>query len=84
LTIKTVTKDHVLPLAQGGTDNKSNIRPACKVCNNLKGALTLEQFKEVAKQAWKDRLKSKSWQHLFSRFGEVGVMFYYEGETYGN
>lgn len=28
------TKDHVIPYAQGGTDDLSNFRPACRSCNS--------------------------------------------------
>jgi 5-methylcytosine-specific restriction endonuclease McrA len=80
LTPKTVTREHIVPKSQGGSSK--DIRPACMVCNQLKGHMTLEQFKELAKQAWENRstIKSKSWRYLFNRFGEVGVLFYYEGE----
>jgi 5-methylcytosine-specific restriction endonuclease McrA len=80
LTPKSVTRDHVLPKVQGGT-NAGNILPACLICNRLKGPLTLEQFKEVARTAWESRRtieSGSSWRHLFSRFGQVGVRFYCE------
>jgi len=32
-----LTRDHVLPLARGGTDYIANIVPACRACNGLKG-----------------------------------------------
>jgi len=38
------TKDHVIPVSEGGTNNQLNIRYACKHCNGLKGNKTLEQF----------------------------------------
>jgi 5-methylcytosine-specific restriction endonuclease McrA len=83
LTPKTVTRDHVVARAQGGADC-GNILPACLICNRLKGPLTLEQFREVARTAWEYRRTADpgaAWRHLFSRFGKVGVSFYCDRNT---
>ena len=31
-----LTQDHVVPLAEGGANDASNIQPLCKSCNQLK------------------------------------------------
>jgi len=36
--------DHVIPLARGGTNWPSNLRPCCRKCNSSKGARPLSQF----------------------------------------
>jgi 5-methylcytosine-specific restriction endonuclease McrA len=38
-----LTLDHVMPLAQGGSNTLSNVVPACRACNTDKGARTPEQ-----------------------------------------
>jgi hypothetical protein len=38
-----LTRDHIMPLSQGGTDKWSNVVTACRRCNNHKGGRTPEQ-----------------------------------------
>lgn len=38
-----LTRDHIMPLSQGGTDRWSNVVTACRRCNNHKGGRTPEQ-----------------------------------------
>lgn len=34
---KSLTLDHVIPRSKGGTDEPSNLKTACRMCNSLKG-----------------------------------------------
>lgn len=36
--------DHVMPRLLGGSDDPSNLQPACKPCNGLKGAIPVDVF----------------------------------------
>jgi 5-methylcytosine-specific restriction protein A len=47
LTTEAKTPDHILPLAQGGTDTDDNIRCLCQPCHAKR---TAEQFGYKAKQ----------------------------------
>ena len=41
-----LTKDHVIPIILGGTDDIDNIVPACQHCNSKKQARRLEYVKQ--------------------------------------
>lgn len=41
------TVDHVLPLASGGEDRRSNLVDACRACNSAKGNGLVEGFEMV-------------------------------------
>lgn len=42
-TAKGLSRDHILPLSQGGTDSWKNVVAACKRCNNRKAGRTPER-----------------------------------------
>lgn len=43
---RDMTRDHVIPKSRGGKLTDDNIIMVCKRCNNEKGALTLEEYRE--------------------------------------
>ena len=47
LNIEDMQVDHVIPLHRGGTNDMSNLVPACRGRNHYKSTLTLEQFREM-------------------------------------
>ncbi len=43
---KTLTMDHLLPIAMGGRSTKDNLVPSCKACNNKKKAMMPIEWQE--------------------------------------
>src|SRR5579859_3997505 len=54
-----LTEDHLVPLSRGGVDFIWNIVPACLRCNQLKGALTAEEF-QIARPSLVQRQAQES------------------------
>lgn len=44
ITYKQATVDHVVARARGGTDQRQNLKIACKPCNQRKGSKALVKF----------------------------------------
>lgn len=47
LSRKKKTRDHMQPKSRNGSGANRNIVDACRTCNQLKGCLTLEEFRLV-------------------------------------
>lgn len=51
LTVLATIRDHIIPLAEGGTDNDDNVQPLCKPCHDVKTAEESKRGKERARAA---------------------------------
>lgn len=83
MDITSMQVDHVHPKVMGGTDDPSNLLPACRPCNNYKLFFPLEQFRKmIATQIELLRRNSMNFRTA-ERFGLVQAMpreivFYFE------
>lgn len=55
LTIDTITIDHVIPLAEGGSNHTLNLQAACRLCNSGKADYFAETAQASARPWWEAR-----------------------------
>ena len=60
-----MTIDHKIPLSKGGTNEFSNLQPACLICNMLKGELTTLELDEKLREILRFSRK-KALSHILS------------------
>ena len=76
--------DHVIPIDGGGTDDPSNLMPACFSCNNYKISLSLELFRTYIQESIrKARERSVNFRFaekygLLTAHEEKKVVFFFE------
>lgn len=64
VSLKKITRDHVIPKSKGGANAVENILPACKSCNQSKGDMNLDDFRLVF---FKDRPHPEEEEFYFER-----------------
>jgi 5-methylcytosine-specific restriction endonuclease McrA len=66
--------DHMTPVEYGGTNDESNLMPACPQCNNYKYTHGVEAFREVLMtQVHKARKYSINFRNA-ERFGLIQIL----------
>jgi len=75
--------DHVIARYNGGSDDLSNLLPACPSCNNYKHSMDLERFRQFMKEIHKRIHNNITTVRIAERYGVVKVepfdgVFYFE------
>lgn len=75
--------DHIHPRSMGGDDGIDNLNPACRMCNERKGAMALDQFRNEIRRTVRSVCKIPQMELLIafcmlSREGKSRV-FYCDG-----
>lgn len=52
MTDASWSSDHATPTSRGGSFNLDNVQVVCKTCNEIKGALTHEEFSVLKRVMW--------------------------------
>lgn len=66
--------DHKTPVSKGGTNEKENLAAACRRCNNAKGSMTIDEFREFLKA----RAAKRSTKHTVLMVQPYDFLFYGE------
>jgi hypothetical protein len=52
--LNTCTRDHIIPVSQGGSDAMDNLVAACFACNNARGPMDAQAFLRLVKRVGRD------------------------------
>jgi HNH endonuclease len=52
MEIAKLTKDHIVPIYQGGSDAIENLQPVCRKCNNAKGPENINWLLARRQSGW--------------------------------
>ena len=55
------TADHLIPRSRNGPDTLENCRPACKPCNQQRGAMTLTEWRTLYGRPTAHLAPSRNW-----------------------
>lgn len=74
LTVKLLSLDHLVPLANGGTNDPSNFQLICKPCNRAKGVFSDPDY------LWlRDTISAHSelmWKQVYQKLRSSAFMFW--------
>ena len=85
IEMKSFQVDHIIPRSRGGDNKIENLHPCCKECNEAKGKVSIQGFRDriFSYRATYSHVTDKK-RELLSRYGIYGfgtgkILFYFEG-----
>ena len=84
IAFRDMQVDHLIPKANGGTDDMDNLMPSCRSCNHYKRAETLESFRRMietipVKLGKREYIFKVGMTYGFWNDKKRKVKFYFEG-----
>lgn len=85
LDLKKMQVDHIVPVRDGGTNERDNLNPSCRICNHYKRGDSLEFFRQWKLGKIIDRLSKIYIFRVAVQYGMIETKewdkkFYYEKE----
>ena len=84
ITYQEMQVDHIVALANGGTNDLSNLNPSCPLCNTFKGDSSIKSFRRRLKTLT-HKLREKQPFHIALHYGllvedkkKYPIKFYFE------
>lgn len=74
---EAMTVDHATPRSLGGRNVIDNLLPSCLYCNNLKGDMSVSQFRKYVKAVLVRKMIRTG--HIWGGLGGLVIIFYGEG-----
>lgn len=62
--VRTTSVDHIVPLVEGGTSDRANLRGLCGACNSRKGADEARRRRAPARRANGDGRPARVWRQV--------------------
>ena len=75
----SITVDHVVARCHDGTNDLHNLMPCCRLCNYIKGSMSLRKFRRIMKSK---KMRKARWpkyvEAIDKRYSDFTGRFFYE------
>lgn len=52
-----ISAEHIIPKSKGGCNTVENLKPSHSLCNNLRGTMDIEEFKDILKNEYNNNVQ---------------------------